>query len=60
MAKKKYTPETVEKIIKAIEINGAIWTNGRHSWGSGLISEYEKINLIQLLGYQVFFVIRKK
>lgn len=38
----------------AIEINGGIWTDGRHSRGSGLATEYEKINLASSLGWRVF------
>ncbi len=37
----------------AIEVNGAIWTAGRHSRGSGLIKEYEKMRAAAILGWRV-------
>lgn len=38
----------------AIEVNGAVWTNGRHSRGSGLVKEYEKMRAAAVLGWRVF------
>jgi very-short-patch-repair endonuclease len=35
-----------------IEVNGAIWTQGRHSRGAGLESDYLKINAIVKAGYR--------
>jgi hypothetical protein len=43
----------------AIEIQGAIWTSGRHSRGSGLIKEYEKMNLAAFLGWKIFYLSTK-
>jgi len=40
----------------AIEINGGNWVRGRHTRPAGLLKEYEKHNLAQLLGYQVFIL----
>jgi hypothetical protein len=40
----------------AIEIQGAIWVNGRHSRGSGLLKEHEKLNLAAAQGWRVFFL----
>ncbi len=37
----------------AIEINGGVWSNGRHNRGTGFVSDMEKINLAQLYGYRV-------
>ena len=37
----------------AIEINGAVWTGGRHSRGSGLMGEYEKMRAAAILGWRV-------
>ena len=37
----------------AVEVNGAVWTNGRHSRGSGLVKEYEKMRAAALLGWRV-------
>lgn len=36
-----------------IEVDGATWTNGRHSRGAGIASDCEKQNLAVLLGYRV-------
>lgn len=38
----------------AVEINGAIYTRGRHARGLGLEKDYEKINEAQLLSWRVF------
>lgn len=40
----------------AIEINGGNWNYGRHCRPKSLMSEYEKINLAQLLGFKVFIL----
>lgn len=37
-----------------IEVDGAIWTGGRHTRGSGFSGDCEKINLAQLNGWRVF------
>jgi very-short-patch-repair endonuclease len=37
----------------AIEVNGGVWTAGRHSRGSGLIKEYEKVRAAGILGWRV-------
>lgn len=37
----------------AVEQDGAIWTQGRHSRGSGVIKEMEKFNAAILLGWRV-------
>ncbi len=36
-----------------IEVEGGIWSNGRHTRGSGYITDMEKYNEATLLGYQV-------
>jgi hypothetical protein len=40
-----------EKI--AIELNGAVWTQGRHTRGSGALKDWEKINSAQEFGWIV-------
>lgn len=40
----------------AIEIQGAIWTGGRHARGSGLLKEHEKLNLAASQGWRVFYL----
>lgn len=37
----------------AIEIEGGIWTQGRHSRGAGMEADMEKYNEAQLLGWMV-------
>ena len=44
----------IAKVI--IEIQGGIWADGRHSRGSGLYSEYEKLCIAASLGYLVFLL----
>lgn len=38
----------------AIELNGQIWQKAGHSSGTGLLRDYEKLNLAQMQGYCVF------
>ena len=40
----------------ALEVNGGIFTQGRHARGAGLLKEYEKMNALALAGYRVFHV----
>lgn len=37
-----------------IEIEGAVWTQGRHTRGSGYIKDLEKYNTAAAMGYVVF------
>lgn len=37
----------------AVEIEGGIWTNGRHTRGSGYRGDMEKYNAAALLGWKV-------
>lgn len=37
----------------AIEVNGGIFSNGRHTRGTGYTADMEKLNSAQLLGYRV-------
>ena len=39
----------------ALEVQGAIFTHGRHTRGSHLLSEYEKLNLAVIEGWAVLF-----
>jgi len=41
------------EIATAIEIDGGIWTRGRHSRGTGQVADKEKINTAQLFGWLV-------
>ena len=38
----------------ALEIEGGVWTRGRHTRGSGFIKDMEKYNAAASLGYRVF------
>jgi len=38
----------------AIEINGGIWSGGRHIRGAGYLRDREKVNTAQMLGWKVF------
>lgn len=37
----------------AVEIDGGIWTNGRHVRGSGFLKDMEKLNSAVELGWKV-------
>lgn len=38
----------------AVEIDGGIWIQGRHTRGAGFLKDHEKMNAAGLLGYRVF------
>lgn len=40
----------------AVEMQGGVWVQGRHSRGHGLNSDCEKFNEAQVLGWQVFLL----
>jgi len=40
----------------AIEVDGATWTGGRHTSGSGFTKDMEKFNEAGLLGWRIFRV----
>lgn len=40
--------------LVAAEIDGGVWSGGRHTTGSGFIKDQEKTNLAALAGWRVF------
>lgn len=42
-----------ERLV-AVEIEGAIWSHGRHTRGAGFTKDMEKYNAAGLLGWRVF------
>jgi hypothetical protein len=46
--------------LVGIEISGGIWRKGGHSSGSGLMRDYEKMNLAQAHGWIVFQLASKQ
>lgn len=40
----------------ALEVNGGVWTRGRHTRGQGYLNDLEKLNRAQLLGWVVLQV----
>jgi hypothetical protein len=43
-----------QAVRMAIEINGSVWTQGRHTRGAGYIKDMEKRNFANLLGWTLF------
>jgi hypothetical protein len=39
----------------ALEVQGGLWTQGRHSRGAALLKEHEKLNAAAALGWRVMF-----
>ncbi len=39
-----------------LEINGAVWTKGKHTYGKQLLDEYEKLNTASMDGWIVIQV----
>ena len=37
----------------AVEVEGGVWTNGRHTRGSGFVKDIEKYNAAAMLGWRV-------
>ena len=45
--------------LLAVEIEGGIWTNGRHTRGAGFLADCEKYNEATLLGWRILRVTRE-
>jgi very-short-patch-repair endonuclease len=44
----------------ALEVEGAVWTHGRHTRGSGFVKDMEKYNTAAVLGWMVLRVQTKE
>ncbi len=44
---------TGRAVMVALEIQGGIWTRGKHGRGSGIVKDYEKLNAAQAMGWTV-------
>lgn len=42
------------QIKLAFELDGAVWSNGRHNRGKGMLEDRDKINAAQILGWTVY------
>lgn len=40
----------------AVEVQGGIWTRGRHNRGAAMLREWEKLNTAASLGWRVLYV----
>lgn len=40
--------------LVALEVEGGVWTGGRHTSGAGFLRDMEKYNSAALLGWRVF------
>jgi len=43
----------------AVEVQGGIWSGGKHARGSGLVKDYEKANAAALLGWRLLYTDEK-
>ena len=39
----------------ALEVQGGVWTNGRHSRGAAMLKEWEKLNTAAALGWRMLY-----
>lgn len=37
----------------AVEVQGGVWSRGKHGRGSGVAKDYEKLNTAQIMGWKV-------
>ncbi len=43
----------IPSALVAVEIDGGVWSGGRHSGGAGQIKDMEKLNAAAILGWRV-------
>jgi very-short-patch-repair endonuclease len=54
-AERKWRLDFAHPVTKtAIEINGGVWSGGRHVRGAGYLRDREKVNAATLAGWRVF------
>ena len=39
----------------ALEVQGGIWTGGRHSRGAAMVKEWEKLNMAAVMGWRLIY-----
>jgi hypothetical protein len=44
-----------ERQLVALEVQGGIWTAGRHSRGAAMLKEWEKLNEAAILGWRIIY-----
>lgn len=47
----------IPSLMIAIEIEGAVWTQGRHTRGAGFIADMEKYNTATAMGWRIFRIV---
>jgi hypothetical protein len=43
--------------LVAVEVQGGVWTHGKHGRASGIVKDYEKLNSAQILGWIVLQIL---
>lgn len=43
------------KYLLAIEVQGGIWSKGRHTQGAAMLREWEKLNAAAVLGWRILY-----
>jgi hypothetical protein len=46
-------PRQLGVALVLLEIEGAVWTSGRHTRGAGFLADMEKYNTATMLGFRV-------
>ena len=54
---RKWRLDAAHEAMKlAVEVEGAVWTNGRHTRGSGFVKDLEKYNELAIAGWRLIRV----
>jgi len=46
----------IERPMVAVEVQGGIWSSGRHNRGAAMLKEWEKLNCAAELGWRILYV----